>query len=662
MNQSSIDILSEIVKVLSNHPALFLSLFPFFFRFSFLSGNEGIIPEYAGQPTGIPIDISSEKVHAPSAVGVVQRGEKSGGRGGRRERRSAAELHDSYYDETAGRFSSRNPFFPNITESEYLGLLIRVKEKTKSSSRSKTQYLVDNLNSTIRDSLTADQYEILKIVEDLDGQGSAGKGLASQTMNCILSLSFIRCLAIFVWPLIASNFPTLGILGRSLNDANALRRDDPGRSSVETEKRMQEFFAMSTTEFENELLKRKESIERFFLDLYRMLTEEKFETSIGRFQIKDYGKDGPALSSREGRGAKLKDNKNLPSILTIISDIMEEVLDQRPEGAKKEKEKRERSIEGSRVESNVQSLKDGRKGYIDIKRSMNDDEIITMFLDKIKSNDSDEVAVEEEGGEGTGYLASEDAYNAFEVLFGTKLHDKLAREASLLPLDSSRSSESPARSGSIEPIKRVDIVSLESRKRALNGGDGSKLSPIKDRVAYDFEKELSEGQEERRRKKRAKAYFKSFFERYSSRDRRLRDVESVEDNAIDGDEKKRDEKDEGSTLIVRLPRLRDEDASRKGTAASLSKGFKSKMSEMMPGFGLVLSFLLQLALAHARATASVAGMISNIALGTAMFGMMRDSLFGTSSNPKIKYVYDNDKTGPGISWPAQYEYAPHYYG
>lgn len=647
------------MKEISPIPS-FLSFFPFFFLFFFLSDNGGIIPEYAGQPTAIPIDISSEKVHV-SAIGIVQRGEKSEGRGGRRERRSTMESHDSYYDtdyETAGRFSS-TPMFPNITESEYLRLLIRVKEKTKSSSRSK-QYLVDNLNSTIRDSLTADQYEILKIVEDLDGQGSS-KGLASQTMNCILSLSFIRCLAIFVWPLIVSNFPSLGILGRSLNE---FRRNDPARSSLETEKQMQEFFAMSTTEFEEELLKRKESIERLFLDLYRTLTEKKFETSIGYFKIKGYGKDGagPASSSREGRGAKLKDNKNLPSILTIISDIMEEVLDQRPEGerAKKEKEKKERSIEASR-ESDVQSLKDGQ-GYIGIKRSMNDDEIITMFLDKIKSNDSDEVAVEEEGDEGTGYLASEDAYNAFEVLFGTKLHDKLAREASLLSLDSSRSSESSGRerNDSIEPIKRVDIVSLESRKRVPNGGDESK---IKDRVAYDFEKELSEGQEERRRKKRAKAYFKSFLERYSSRDRRrLRDVESVEDNAIDGDENQRGENDEGSTLIVRLPRLRDEAASRKGTAASLSKGFKSKMSEMMPGFGLVLSFLLQLALAHARATASVAGMISNMALGTAMFGMMRDSLFGTSNNPKIKYVYDNDKTGPGISWPAQYEYAPHYYG
>lgn len=562
-------------------------------------------------------------------------------------------LHDTDH-ETTGRFSP-NLTFPNITESEYLRLLVGVKEKTKSSSSSSSskskQYLVDNLNSTIRDSLTADQYEILKIVEDLDGQASPGKGLASQTMNCILSFSFIRCLAIFVWPLIASNFPALGILGRSLDD---FQHNDPGRfPSLETEKQMQEYFAMSTTEFEKELLKRKESIERFFLDLYRVLTEEKFETSIGYFKIKGYGNDVAGSSSREGRGAKLKDNKNLPSILTIISDIMEEVLDQRPEGekAKKEKEKRERSIEGSR-ESDVQLLKDGQD-YIDIKRSMNDDEIITMFLDKIKSNDSDEVV----GDEGTGYLASEDAYNAFEVLFGTKLHDK----ASTLPLDSSRSFESSEKNEerSIEPIKRVDIVSLESRKRVPNGGDESKL---KDQVAYDFEKELSEGQEERRRKKRAKAYFKSFLERYSSRGRRLRDVDNVEDNAID-DENRRGENDEGSTLIVRLPRLRDvETASRKGTAASLSKGFKSKMSEMMPGFGLVLSFLLQLALAHARATASVAGMISNMALGTAMFGMMRDSLFGTSSNPKIKYVYDNDKTGPGISWPAQYEYAPHYYG
>ena len=557
------------------------------------------------------------------------------------------DILNTYYDSeeadssAPSSSSSSSMTFPNITESEYLRLLIRVRDKSRLSGASNTKrYLVDTLNSTIRNSLTADQYEILKVVDDLDDRPSS-KGLTQQVIQCLLSLSFIRCLGIFIWPLVVSNlpsFPSFGILGRNLD----------------TESQVQDFFGMSSAEFERKLLERKESIEGFFLDWYRKLAEDKFQTDLGFLKVKGYGNNEVGISFsgfREGRGAKLKDNKNLPSILTIISDIMEEVLDQRPEAEKpkKEKEKKERSIEGSR-EADVQFLKNTEE-IVDIKRSMNDDDIITMFLDKIKSNDSD---VENDD---TRYYTSDDAYDAFGVLFGTKLHDKLD-SSGVESLVSDLKVENEG-NGPVESTKDVDIVSLESQKVS----DELKVPPTKSQVAYDLEKEFSSDQEERQREKRARNYLKSFLEKYS--DRRLKDpsvesFDSVEDNKI-VEEREKDAK--STSLVVQLPRLHDEVLSRKVTSSMIhaGKAVKMKMSQMVPGFGLVLSFLLQMALAHARAAASMAGMISNMALGAAMFGMIRDSFFGSSSHPKIKYVYDNDKHGPGISWPTQYESGSPYY-
>ncbi|KAK1129644.1 hypothetical protein K0M31_019358 [Melipona bicolor] len=565
-----------------------------------------------------------------------------------RQRRSAMDVLNTYYDseeaEDGSASSSSSPVtFPNITESEYLRLLIRVRDKSRLSGAGASntkRYLVDTLNSTIRDSLTADQYEILKVVDELDDRPSS-KGLTQQVIQCFLSLSFIRCLGIFVWPLVVNSlpsFPNFGVLGRNLD----------------TESQVQDLFGMSSAEFERRLLERKESIEAFFLDWYRKLTEDKFQTDLGFLKIKGYGNNEVGISFsgfREGRGAKLKDNKNLPSILTIISDIMEEVLDQRPESekTKKEKEKKERSIEGSR-EADVQFLKNTEE-IVDIKRSMNDDDIITMFLDKIKSNDSDV-----ENDDDTRYYTSEDAYDAFGVLFGTKLHDNLnPSRVESLGSDFKVENEGNA---PVESTKDVDIVSLESRKDF----DELKVPPTKGQVTYDLEKEFSGDQEERQREKRARNYLKSFLEKYSDRRSKEPGVESfdsVEDNKI-VEERERDAK---STLVVRLPRLHDEVVSRKVTNSMIhaGKAFKMKMTQMVPGFGFVLSFLLQMALAHARAAASMAGMISNIALGAAVFGMIRDSFLGTSSHPKIKYVYDNDKHGPGISWPTQHEFGSPYY-
>ncbi|CAK9817488.1 hypothetical protein ANTQUA_LOCUS9394 [Anthophora quadrimaculata] len=618
--------------------------------------NEGIVPGYAGQPPGILLGVSSEKVLLRGNVNreTEKPDAKQPPETKARKRRSTIDIPNTYYDteEVSDSFSSAPLMLSNITESEYLQLLIRIKEharlSTSTDPKSK-KYFVDTLNSTIRNSLTADQYEILKIVEDLDDQQTS-KGIVTQVVQCITSLSFIRCLGVFVWPLITNNlpsliglpsFPSFGFFGRSM----------------ESESQVEVFLGMSTNEFERELLERKESIESFLLDWYRKLVDEKFQMNLGPLKIKSYGNNELGISFsgfREGRGAKLKDNKNLPSILTIISDIMEEVLDQRPDGekTKKEKEKKERrSIDDSR-ETDIQFLKDSEE-YVDIKRSMNDDEIITMFLDKIKSNDSE---VENENMQ---YYSSEDAYNAFGVLFGTKLHDKLTTKVESL--------DHPSKSfegGSIIPVessKDVDIVSLESQKDS----DDLKVLPLNSQVAYDFEREPSRDQEERQRQKRARNFFKSFLEKHP--DKYLKDsnadsIENIEDNKIVEEEYEKDTTRSG--LVVQLPRLEDEIISKKVTNSmiDLGRAFKTKMTEMMPGFGLVLSFLLQMALAHARATASIAGMISNMALGSAMFGLMRDTLFGSNTHPKIKYVYDNDKSGPGITWPSQYESGSYYYG
>lgn len=562
-----------------------------------------------------------------------------------RKRRSA-DLSNSYYetDEGFNGSSSSPQTFPNITESRYLELLVKIKQNARiASGTSSKRYFVDTLNSTIRDSLTADQYEILKLVEDLE-QKASSRGIVQQVAQCIQSLSFIRCMGIFVWPLITNNLPSLiglpslpglGILGRSLD----------------MESKVQEYFGMSATDFESELLTRKETIETSILDWYKKLAEDKFQANVGFIKIKGYGNGELGFSFsgfREGRGAKLKDNKNLPSILTIISDIMEEVLEQKPEGEKpkRDKEKKERSIDVSR-ESDIQFLKDSEE-YVDIKRSINDDEIITMFLDKIKSNDS------KADGDKVTHFGLEDAYNAFGVLFGTRLHTRLAHK--LQSVDRQlRSLEEASPSGT---NKEVEIVPLESRE----GFDQLKVLPLKSEVTYDLEKESAAEQGEGQGQKRGKNFFKSFLDKHLhkfSKEPDAKRFEDIEDNKITDKQQVNDGK---SGLIVKLPRLDDKITLKKltGTLAHVGRSMKMKMMQMMPGVGLVLSFLIQMGLAHARTAASMAGIISNMAMGSALVGMIRDSFFGSSKHPQIKYVYDNDKVGPGISWPAYGPTAQHH--
>ncbi|XP_076183015.1 uncharacterized protein LOC143154876 [Ptiloglossa arizonensis] len=605
--------------------------------------NQGAVPEYAGQPPGILLDVSKEKVRLSDVV--QQRAETGDSKSSSNARnRRSVELLDTYYG-TDGqpKSSSSSPTFPNITESEYLQLLIKIRETARSASNAPVEpkdYFVDTLNSTVRSSLTADQFEILKVVEDLDQEPSS-RGLAQQVIQCITGFSFIRCLGIFIWPLIMSNlpslpsFPSFGIFGRSLD----------------TEHQVQEFFGMTTSDFEKELLTRKESIEHFLLDWYGKLADDKFQTNVSFLKIRGYGNGELGISFsgyREGRGAKLKDNKNLPSILTIISDIMEEVLDQRPDGEKpkKEKEKRERSIDGSR-EADIQFLKDSEE-FVDIKRSMNDDEIITMFLDKIKTNDSD---VDTDSAK---YFGLEDAYNAFGVLFGPRLHSRLAHKLQNLDHRLRSMEEAP------NETDKVDIVSVEAGKDT----NVPKVLSLKSQVTYDFEKESSRDQEEKQRQKRAKNFFKALLEKRSEKYPKESVVEKladVDENKIIDDER---ETNRRTGLIVKLPRLDDEIVSRKMTSSMshLGRAMRDKMMQMMPGVGLVLSFLLQMAVSHARAAASMAGLISNMAMGSAMVGIIRDSFFGSNDHPQIKYVYDNNKVGPGISWPIHYGSGSRYRG
>ncbi|XP_072748543.1 LOW QUALITY PROTEIN: uncharacterized protein [Anoplolepis gracilipes] len=618
-------------------------------------GEQGIVPGYLGQPSDILIDITKEKIHLSDIEEQQDSLSKSVSTDSsfkkhERKRRNSDQLLNSYYDideEIEPTSEMINTTFPNITETEFLQLLINISnfkkilKNTPAENPKKSEYFVDTLNSTIKNSLTADQYEILKLVEDFN-EHTANRGFMSQVAQCLLSLSFIRCVGIFVWPMIVNTVPSLLGLPQLPSLPSLPGLGFLGRS---TETEVESFFGMSTSNFEKELLMRKESMENILLDWYKKAMEEKFQTNLGFLTIKGYGNGevGISLSGfREGRATKIKDNKNLPSILTIISDIMEEVLDQRPdnERIKKEKEKRERSLDDVQ-ETDFQFLKDSDE-YADIKRSINDDQIITMFLDKIKANATDFA-----DGDVAQFLNTEDAYNAFSELFGTRLNEKFANRLKIFTEEHLKKNN---------PEDHVTELSAEELK----------VIPLKEEESHNVEKESTESHEERKREHRAKnEFFRSLLDKYSDKIIKKLDVpmEEIEDsdneNKVTSSESFLD-RNTHSELRIHLPRLREDIMSRKMTSAVIHLGrtLKMKMNSMMPGIGLIISFIIQTALAHARAAASMAGMISNMALASAVFGMLRQNLFG-SENPKIKYVYDNDKTGPGITWPHHHKFYRH---
>ncbi|XP_066596440.1 uncharacterized protein [Prorops nasuta] len=594
-------------------------------------GNQGAIPGYPGQPEGIFIDISRERVSLPEDLQNSLPLKK-------RSKRDVVNLLNSYPDEGTATeypyesFETEYPHFtkkfPNFTESEFLQLLVNVSNnRAVGPVNLDREYYVDTLGESFRKTVTADQYEILKRVENLIPEASS-RGFLQQVVACIRSLSFIRCIGIFVWPMISSNLPSLNPFGRSMEDG------------------VQQYFGMTTTEFEAELLARKRSIEYSLIDWYKSLSENKFQKDIGFVRIKGYGNGEIGiriLKKRSARASKIKDNKNLPSILTIISDIMEEVLDQRPDhDRKKDKDKRVKSIEDPHVSSDYQSLKEtDKKVSYDIERSNNDDKIINMFIEKIKTNASDYA-----DGDVKQYLSSNDPYKAFELLFGPRLNEKFMERLNDL---SERHLRSVIKKRP-EDYKEINILPLEAQ-----GNDNSKLAdetqPLEPKVTYDLEKESSDDGSQQ---SSARHFQDLIWNKFSNKNN-VRD--SSEENTISMDD------DETSTeLSLQLPKLDEDIISRKSTSAliHLGRSMRHKMMQMMPGLGIMASFFVHMALAHARAAANVAGFLSNMALGSAMIGMIRNMMFGPSTHPKIKYVYDNDNMGPGVIWPQGYN--GNYYG
>ncbi|XP_028981871.1 uncharacterized protein LOC107036999 [Diachasma alloeum] len=517
-------------------------------------GPASVVPAFPGQPTDILVDISQDRVTFPEPKHQPLE----------RQRREVINLLE---DEPL----RINEAPLNITESDLLELLVNVtKSNAAESSGPPEESVVQSLNSTIKESLTPQQLAILTMVEKLVVQNS--RGVMGQVIRCITGLSFIRCMGIFMWPVITSTVPSL--LGIQLPF---------GRSTQDTD----DLFGVSVEELEKELLDRKEEMEHTLFDWYKSLTQEKFQSTLGFIKFEGYG-DGEIgikfTGAREGR-AKIKDHKNLPSILTIISDIMEDVLDTGKGSHKTSKDKRK-----------------GR-GLIfplneNFERSNNDENIINMFLQRLKTN-----ATDEDLHLGNRRLTPEDAYRAFEVLFGPRLKARLVKKLLQLQengidLNDSHNSHEEQQEESSQSSQRLRVIPLDVQEKKSN-----------------LFNEIREEQD------------------------------NIDANGLTSEENPK------SGLIIHLPKLDDEIISRKtsDSLTSLARHMnKNNMFQMIPGIGFAMTFILQMALAHARAAASMATMLSNMAMGTAMFSLVRQAIFGQSNHPKIKYVYDTDGHGPGI--------------
>ena len=460
---------------------------------------------------------------------------------------------------------------PNLTETQFLQILKdltknQTNEKDKNqeirtpglsgSSESSHDYYVDRLNLTTKQSLTPEQYSILKIVEDLSIQ-SAKAGFMSKLFQCVRSLSFLRCMGIFVWPMISQNLPQLPTLG-SLNPFARSQNWHETSSTLN----IHQIFGLSTEEFESEFLHRKDKIENLLTDWYRSIVDEKYSNDYGILRIQGYGDGEIGISlkgpikahqrtSRKGRVAvsKFKDNKNLPSILTIISDIMEDVLESRPTNDNDKRKDNGKRVSKSIHDNDLESQSTKRS------RLTNDDEIIAMFLNKIRPNVSDS----EDEEVNKQYLTVEDAYDAFELLFGRRLSQRFAEK----------------------------LNDLGTKKTFLGFEDSNEDSKIR------------------------------------------------------------------TGLFLRLPKIDEDFVISRRHETSGRKVMKMEMSQVIPGVSFVISFFIQMFLAHARTAASVASMMSNMALGSAVVSMLRQSFFGPMTHPKIKYVYDNAPMGPGIAWPMK---------
>ena len=540
-----------------------------------------------------------------------------------RHKRNVDDLLDSYSDSIPDNKKNSVPrrippklTFPNITETELLQILVHIANRERTSGNGNVfinEYFVDLLNDTEKALITADQYEILKLVQGLNSE-TAKAGFMSRVVQCIRSLSFIRCIGIFVWPMIVSNLPSL-----------PFTRDS--RSGEELE--IQKLFGISPAEFEMELINRKEHMESNFVQWYKSLIENKFETNIGPLKVKGHGDGELSIffsGYREGRLSKIKDNKNLPSILTIISDVIEEVFDTKPNKTKNKKEnsrkdKRNRSLRDHR-ESNFEMPLKNSNDRENNKRSVKDDQVINMLLDRLRPSTPDF----EEEKDMKHYFHLEDAYTAFQVLFGPKVTEKIANHISIDTENVRHFEENFADSKLVDELVSTPFKSQEegqikklkvpsSRSRETYKVDNSKRSySEKNLLSTDKFHKLQN-------------YMVEYIQKY-----------------LNANKKKVQ-----TGLTIKLPKLADDIVGRKITSNfdNIGRSLKTKMKQMMPAAGLAVSFVAQLILAHANAAASVAGLLSNMALGSAVVSMVRDMVFTPNSSPNIKVIYETDA---GIPW------------
>lgn len=565
-----------------------------------------VIPPYPGQP---PISfislLSTEKADGDAMLSSSKQDIKHNGsiRRFRREiveqlniqkeenekEENKAEEKKEENGEDAASFRKLAEKLPalNLTESELLRVLVHVmKNKDNSSTDLKNdnkEYYVDRIEPNLRNNLTADQYEILKIVEQLNPSTSKA-GFMSRVVQCIRSLSFLRCAGIFIWPMVANNlpqlpslpsFPTLSSVGSFL-----------GRSYENRD--TQNLFGLNAREFENQLLERKNFTEKLLLEWYETLLTDKFETNLGLIKVRSYGNQKLGITfsdSRNGRSNNNKSRRNIPQLLMLVNEIIAEISsDPTTDKLSAHASNNLRSFKNILRKSTRQIDLSKLEAHVEI-----EDTEFKAFLNKFRYN----LTTYNESINGmVKFLDVKDAYKAFDVLFGTSLTQKVMSK-----LKSLKNKEDPK------------IVSLQEQEKLIE--DELKVMKLNDEETYD----VIPGEDGRRIKK-----------------------EDSTSNAI----------------TMSLPLLNETLTLNKETKTMIAVARKMESSsamEAMPAIGLAVSWFIQMFLAHARAAASVATLLSNMAMGTAMFGMVRQSLFPTSDNPKIKYVYDNVESGPGITWP-----------
>ncbi|KAK0080058.1 hypothetical protein PV325_000485 [Microctonus aethiopoides] len=530
-------------------------------------GPPAVVPGFPGQPTEILIDISQERV--PQGH-LIQR---------MRRRRSTINLSTNYtkfqskenIDNSLNQLNTSTATL-NLTEPDVIKLLQNITNlKFHNGIENPESSLVESLNSSVVESLTSNQITILKMVEKLDMQNS--RGILSQVIQCVTGLSFIRCMGIFILPLITNALPTLGLpFGRSEQNANV-------DGFLNTD---------SMNAIEKELLEQKQSVENILIDWYKHLTENKYNANYGFLNFEGHGNGEIGVrftGFRKSRGLKIKDNKNLPSILTIISDIMEDVLDTKGDNKKTKKDKKSKSITFESNKIHEQSHNQYRN---------NNDKILSMFLEKLKLNNTTDNNEDE-----NRYLTVDDAYRAFEVLFGTKIRARFINKLENIyqPRNDHKDNE---------PDEKVKVIPLDVDKNKSNGIN-----------------EMEEKQKQYHHHHRNK-------------------IENANGEKED------------TALVFHLPRLHENvEIAEKITSsiAELSRKMKGNMLQAMPGVGFVVTIFLQMALAHARAAASVASIISNMALGSAVMTLVRQNFFSPAAEQRIKHVYVNEPiTGAESDW------------